>query len=98
MTHPVRVRTATGWLDLTVPGPEGPPGPAGPAGEAPEPFIFTQGTPSATWVILHNLNRYPSVMVVDSGNTVIDPDIHYDDATQITINFGAPTSGKAYLS
>jgi len=36
--------------------------------------------------------------VVDTGGTVIIPNVHYDSANQVTIMFGAATSGKAYLN
>lgn len=93
--------------NIGVPGPEGPPGPQGftgppgpigPAGPAAASFIFTQGPPSATWVIVHNLNKYPSIEVVDTGDSVIIPTIHYDNLNQITATFGSATSGKAYLN
>jgi hypothetical protein len=61
-------------------------------------FVFTQGSPSDTWVILHNLNKYPSIEVVDTGFTVVIPTVHYDSQNQITAIFGSATSGKAYLN
>jgi hypothetical protein len=70
---------------------------ASPPGVSPT-FIFTQGSPLATWTIVHNLNKWPSVTVVDSGNSVIIPSIHYDSVNQTTATFGSPTSGKAYLN
>ena len=85
-------------------GPEGPPGPMGAQGQPGPPgpgavsFVFTQGPPSATWVIVHNMNKYPSIEVVDTGDSVIIPTIHYDNVNQITATFGSATSGKAYLN
>jgi hypothetical protein len=38
------------------------------------------------------------VTVVDSGGTVVFPDIYYDSNEQITIVFSSATSGKVYLS
>ena len=61
-------------------------------------YIHTQSTLAAVWVITHNLGQYPSVTVVDTGGTIILPDVHYDSAIQITVTFAAPTSGKAYLN
>jgi len=61
-------------------------------------FIFTQSAPSISWVIVHNLNRYVSVTVVDTGDSVIIPSVHYDSINKITITFGSATSGKAYLN
>lgn len=89
MPHAVRIKTSEGWQDLALTGPPGPTGTT---------YTHDQLTPSATWVITHNMNKYPSVMIVDSGGTVIDPDIHYDSTIQMTVTFGSPTSGKAYLN
>lgn len=80
------------------PGPPGPPGPTGPQGPQHATYIHTQGSPSATWTVAHNLNSKPSVTVVDSGDTVIIPGVHYDDLNNLTISFGSATSGKAYLN
>src|SRR4051794_19265651 len=66
------------------PGAPGPPGPKGDSGAAGATFVYTQLAPAATWVVPHNMNKHPSVMVVDSGDTVIDPDIHYDSTVQLT--------------
>lgn len=60
-------------------------------------FIYTQPLPSATWVITHNLNCYPSVTVIDSGNSQVEGDVTYDSPNQITIGFSAGFSGKAIL-
>lgn len=85
-------------------GPQGPPGPQGEQGEKGDPgatgatYTHNQLTPADTWVIPHFMNKHPSVMVVDSGDTVVDPDIRYDSTIQITVLFGSPTSGKAYLN
>jgi len=70
----------------------------GSGGTGASTFIFTQGTPLATWNIPHNLNRWPSVSVVDSGGSVVIPSILYVDANNITVTFGSATSGKAYLN
>jgi hypothetical protein len=85
-------------------GPQGPQGVKGDQGDQGIPgpagatHVHTQLTPDDVWVVVHGMNKYPSVMVVDSGDTVIDPDIQYDDPTQLRITFGSPTSGKAYLN
>ncbi len=57
---------------------------------------FTNAT---TLIVTHNLNKFPSVTVVDTTNSVILPDnIVYDNANQITITFSVPTSGKVFLN
>jgi len=61
-------------------------------------FTFTQGVPSATWVVTHNLNKFPSVSVVDTGNTSGFGAVTYDSANQLTITFSGGFAGKAYLN
>ena len=62
-------------------------------------YTFTQAGASATWVVAHNLNRYPSATVINSADDVIIGDIKYDSADQLTITFTTgPNSGKAYLN
>ena len=66
-------------------------------------YTHTQGSVSDTWVITHSLGRFPSVTVVDSGDTVVFGTVVYNSSNQLTITFfvgGSPSafSGKAYLN
>lgn len=76
------------------PGPPGPPGPAG--GDLA--YVHTQTIAASAWPITHNLGKYPSVSVVDTGDSVIIPDVQYIDLNQVSVLFGSATSGKAYLN
>lgn len=80
-----------------APGSPGPPGPQGPEGTQTT-YTFTQLSPVTLWVIQHNLNRYPSVTVIDSGGSEIIPNILYIDNNRIHLSFDNITSGKAYLN
>jgi len=57
-----------------------------------------------TWVVVHNMNKYPSVMVVDTdGDHIEGFTIVYDSINQITLSFkaaGALTavSGTVYTN
>jgi hypothetical protein len=73
------------------------PGAAGAAG-SDLTYIHTQSSLAATWNVLHNLGKYPSVSVVDSGGSAIIPNVSYAGVNQVSISFDAPTSGKAYLN
>lgn len=77
-------------------GPEGPIGPPGPSGDVT--YTHIQTAPASIWVITHNLGKYPTVSVVDSGESVVVPDVHYDSTNQVSVSFGSVTSGKAYLN
>lgn len=58
-------------------------------------YVHTQGSPSATWSVIHNLAKLVAIEVVDTGDNVIIPNVHYDSLNALTLTFGAPTSGKA---
>ncbi len=76
-------------------------GPQGPPGEVtaiPEFFSYTQSPASATWTINHPLNKYPSVTVVDSADSVIIPTVEYDGPDTVILRFNGATAGKAYLN
>jgi len=61
-------------------------------------FVFTQGTPATTWTITHNLNKFPSVSVVDSANEIVYGEVIYTNTNSLTVTFTAAFSGKAYLN
>jgi hypothetical protein len=61
-------------------------------------YTFTQASALATWTIPHNLNRYPSVTVVDTLGNVIVPDVSYVDSNTVQVTHGAAYAGKAYLN
>lgn len=60
--------------------------------------VHAQASPSSTWNITHDLGGRPSVMVVDSANTVVVGEVTYVSNTQITVSFTVPFSGYAYLT
>jgi hypothetical protein len=61
-------------------------------------FIFTQGVPANVWNIQHNLNKFPSVSVVDTSNTNVFSQVDYVDSNNLTITNTAQFAGKAYLN
>lgn len=62
-------------------------------------FVYEQGIASDTWVIVHNLGKYPSVTAVDSaGNVQIPDEVQYDSENQITVQFIGSFAGKAFLN
>ena len=64
----------------------------------PETYIYEQGVASAEWEIKHNLNRYPSVTIVDSSGNVFHPAVQYVDENTCIIMMNGATTGKAYLN
>ena len=61
-------------------------------------FQFTQGAPATTWNIQHNLGKFPSITVIDTGDTVVTGEYTYTDNNNVVLNFSAAFAGKAYLN
>lgn len=61
-------------------------------------FVFNQGVPSTEWVITHNLQKQPSVTVVDSSGNLVMGSLTYNSENQLTLNFSRTVTGKAYLN
>ena len=60
--------------------------------------IHTQTVSSSTWNITHNLNKYPSVSIVDSSNEEVIGEVEHINSNSLTVKFSAPFSGKAFLN
>ena len=66
-------------------------------------YTHNQSSTSDTWVVNHNLHRFPSVTVVDSAETIVQGTVVYNSNKQLTITFFSGGSalafqGKAYLN
>lgn len=81
-------------------GPQGPQGETGPQGPAGDPFAFVweQASPSATWVIVHNLGAFLNATVVDSAGSQVEGEVLFQDGNTIVISFAGPFSGRAFIS
>ena len=61
-------------------------------------FEFDQGDPATTWDITHNLGKFPSITVIDTGNTVVTGEYNYVSNIRVILTFSAAFAGKAYLN
>lgn len=61
-------------------------------------FIYEQAQASDTWYIQHNLNKYPSVEIVDSSGKKFFPEVQWVDENNIIVTMNGATTGKAYLN
>ena len=80
-----------------VQGPKGEKGDQGLLGSDAH-YVHTQAIPTDTWIITHNLNKRPSVAVVDSAGQLVEGEVEYTDAISLTVYFSAGFSGTAYLN
>lgn len=70
-------------------------------------FVYNQLQALSTWVIKHDLNKYPSVTVVDTADRIVYGDVQYgryvdgkfvDQLNYVTVSFAAEFSGQAFLN
>lgn len=61
-------------------------------------YVHTQSSAASVWNVNHNLNKFPSVTVVDSGNSVVLGDIQYVDANNLNIFFSSAFGGKTWIN
>ena len=61
-------------------------------------YTHVQSNSSATWVITHNLGKYPAVAVQDSAGSDVFGEVEYNSIYQLTITFSGAFAGSAYLN
>lgn len=61
-------------------------------------YVHIQSSAASVWIVTHNLNKYPSVTVVDSAGSVVVGEVVYNNTNKVTITFIGSFSGKAYLN
>ena len=61
-------------------------------------YIHTQLNANNIWNIEHNLNKYPSITIVDSGDNIIVGDVTYISNNVLQVEFTYPFTGKAFLN
>jgi hypothetical protein len=69
----------------------------GDSGDGQAGYYHTQLSPSDSWTIHHNLDRYPAVVVLDSSNRQVFGDVQYLSTNTLVVTFNAPFSGNAQL-
>ena len=61
-------------------------------------YIHSQDAMSDTWIIEHNLDKYPSVTAEDSAHDVLFGNVTYLSRNSLKITFSSAVSGIAYLN
>ena len=61
-------------------------------------YTHEQAIASDVWVINHNLNKKPSITIVDSADNVVEGAEKYIDENTVEIRFNGAFKGKAYLN
>lgn len=58
-------------------------------------YVYNQTEATDTWVVVHNLGKYPAVTIIDSSGAEVIGDIYYDNLNQVTITFVGAFKGTA---
>lgn len=61
-------------------------------------YLHIQGVAADEWIINHNLNKYPSVSVIDSAKNEVIGEVEYIDTNNLKLKFVGSFSGKATLN
>ena len=61
-------------------------------------YLHTQSEASSEWVITHNLNKYPSVTIINSAGDEVIGDVTYNSVNQVTVTFAGAFKGTATLN
>lgn len=61
-------------------------------------YTYEQLSPSNEWHVQHNLDKYPSVTVVDSTGRIVAGDCRIVDTNNVIIYFNGAFSGKAFFN
>ena len=75
-------------------GKQGPPGPPGPGATT---YNHDQATPSAEWIVNHNLERLVSVTVLSAGNMEVEAEVAQLSLNQLRVYFNQPQVGKVLV-
>jgi len=61
-------------------------------------YTHSQASPSATWTVIHNLNRNVQLRCIDDDDNNIIGEPTNDSPNQITITFTTPVAGTAIIT
>lgn len=61
-------------------------------------YVHNQRYASESWHIIHNMNKYPSITIVDSANNIVLGEINYISLNEVIVKFIGTFSGKAFLN
>lgn len=61
-------------------------------------YIHVQAVAADTVVIVHDLDKYPSVTVIDSAGDMVIPQLEYITGDSLRLTFGGALAFTAYLN
>ena len=68
------------------------------SGAQDKSYEHTQNSSSASWVITHNLNKFPEVVIKTSAGVIGKAAVTYQSKNQLTVSLSGADTGTAYLN
>ncbi|MCK5788101.1 MAG: hypothetical protein KAH32_03835 [Chlamydiia bacterium] len=59
---------------------------------------YVQGLESSLWEIKHDMNKIPSITVIDVNKKEVMCEVEHVDTNNVKLKFNTPFAGKAYLN
>jgi hypothetical protein len=91
MAHVVVSPTPQKTVAIVHAGPRGAQGVDG----AAQDFEHVQASPSAEWIINHNLGAEPSVSVLSAGGVEMEANVVHMSVNQVRVYFASAQAGRA---
>lgn len=61
-------------------------------------YVHNQPIANTTWNVAHNLGKFPSVTIIDTGGNLVEADVTYVDNNNLTLTFNTSYAGVAYIN
>lgn len=61
-------------------------------------YVYRKSIPASVWEITHNMDKFPSVTIVDSAGSVVMGEVTYESKNKLKVTFTAEFGGSAYLN
>ena len=68
------------------------------SGEGDKTYVYTQSFATTEWNIIHNLNKYPSVTIVDDNLNRVIGEVQYIDLNTVKVKFTSSFTGQVFLN
>jgi phosphosulfolactate phosphohydrolase-like enzyme len=57
-------------------------------------FVYTQSSPANNWIVNHDLDKYPSITILDTEGFQVEADVEYTSLNQVVLTFNPAFAGK----
>lgn len=95
VTALITIETKVALQEVSL-GLQGPVGPQGASGDLT--YVHNQLSPDTVWTVNHNLSKFPSIQIKDSGGNMLYGAISHISLNQSRVTFSTSFGGTAYVN